>query len=54
MDQTRQNIRSTKNKTVEAPTTINMVRQQEPNNQITNQAFATVGETGRVYRDQTG
>jgi hypothetical protein len=54
LDQTRQNIRSTKNKTVEAPTTIEMIPQQEPNNKITNQAFATVKETGKVYTDQTG
>jgi hypothetical protein len=31
-----------------------MVTQQEPNNQITNQAYATVEETGKVYTDQTG
>jgi hypothetical protein len=54
LDQTRQNIRSTKLKKVETPTTINLEPQQEPHNQITNQAFTTIEETGRVYTDQTG
>jgi hypothetical protein len=54
LDQTRQNIRSTKNKTDEDQTTIEMIEAQEPHNQITNQAFATIKETGKVYTDQTG
>jgi hypothetical protein len=47
LNQTRQNIRPTKNKTVEAPTTIEMIEPQEPNNQITNQAFATIKKLER-------
>jgi hypothetical protein len=54
LDQTSQNIRSTKNKTSEEQTTIEMIEPQEPNNQVTNQAFATIEETGKVYTDQTG
>jgi hypothetical protein len=52
MDQSRQNTRSTKIKThnnepLDDP-------RQEPNNASTNQIFATVEETGRIYTDQTG
>jgi hypothetical protein len=52
--QTRQNIRSTKLKKIANDNAPSLEPQQEPNNQITNQAFATVEETGRVYTDQTG
>jgi hypothetical protein len=52
LDQSRQNTRSTKIKTNdnEPPTDPT----QEPHNAITNQVFATVEETGRIYTDQTG
>jgi hypothetical protein len=54
MDQTRQNIRSTKTKTIENDNDQSTDPIQEPNNNITNQAYATVEETGQVYTDQTG
>jgi hypothetical protein len=54
MVQTRQNIRSTKTKLIENDNVPNTDPIQEPNNNITNQAFATVKETGRIYTDQTG
>jgi hypothetical protein len=52
LDQSRQNTRSTKMKPndIEPPAD----PRQEPNNAITNQIFATVEETGRIYTDQTG
>jgi hypothetical protein len=54
MDQTRQNIRSTKNKLIENDNEPNTDPTQEPDNKVTHQAFATIEETGRVYTDQTG
>jgi hypothetical protein len=52
MDQSRQNTRSTKIKTHDNEPLADPC--QEPNNAITNQIFATVEETGRIYTDQTG
>jgi hypothetical protein len=52
LDQSRQNTRSTKPKTHDNEPPANP--SQEPNNAITNQVFATVEETGRIYTDQTG
>jgi hypothetical protein len=54
LDQSRQNFRSAKTKTNNDQPTIEIIETQEPNNQTTNQAFATIKETGKVYTDQTG
>jgi hypothetical protein len=54
LDQTRQNLRSTKPKTQECDNEPATDPTQEPHNVIINQVFATVEETGRVYTDQTG
>jgi ribosomal protein S24E len=54
LDQSRQNVRSTKTKTNNDQPTIEIIETQEPNNQTTNQASATIEETGKVYTDQTG
>ena len=49
LDQTRKNLRSTK--ITEEPETDPI---QEPNNQPTQQLFATIESTGKIYTDQTG
>jgi hypothetical protein len=54
LDQSRQNFRSTKTKTNNDQPTIEIIETKEPNNQITNQAFASIEETGKVYTNQTG
>jgi hypothetical protein len=54
LDQSRHNLRSTKTKTKHDHPTIEIIETQEPNNQITHQAFVTIEETGKVYNYQTG
>jgi hypothetical protein len=57
MDQTRQNIRTRQPRANKPdPTTEQdtVEPQQEPNNASTQQMFATITETGKIYTDQTG
>ena len=50
MDQTRKHVRTTK---TDQPIS-HKDNQQETNNDPTNNVFATIKETGKVYTDQTG
>ena len=50
MDQTCKNVRSTK---TDKPISQDE-EHQEPNNHPTHNVFATIGEIGKVYNDQTG
>ena len=50
MDQTQKHVRSTKlDKTISQDN-----EQQEPKNHLTQNVFATIEETRKVYTDQTG
>ena len=54
MDQTRQNVRSTKPTPAKDNPDPTNVPEQEPGNPTTNVMFAAVERVGKVYTDQTG